>query len=386
MIGFSTEPRRLQADGRTLERQRRYRDYQSEDVLAQTELLGKLDTSWARHEILLSTELGQLDYQQYQLRRNHSSGMPNTIDIYQPEYGKYLPDLAPFTNTKERQRYFALNVQDQIFFNDQWSVLFGNRFDQVEQDFKNHLTQTESNQTLHQNSPRFGVNFKASDQWAFYTNYGRSFAMNSGMNRNGQTFAPEKGESYEVGTKYKINDQSVLSLALFKMKKQNVLTTDPIDNAFQTAAGEVSSKGIEFDLNSQINDRWLVNANYSYTDAQIEKDQDLAKGARLSNVPKHQGSISTNYEFLQEGTKKAGVGANLTYVGERSGHNIDNGFNLPSYTLANLNGYYAPSDRLRYQLNVNNLFDKTYYVSSYSDLWVQPGEPLNASISAQWKF
>ncbi|WP_252360200.1 TonB-dependent receptor, partial [Acinetobacter baumannii] len=67
-------------------------------------------------------------------------------------------------------------------------------------------------------------------------------------------------------------------------------------------------------------------------------------------------------------------------------HNLDNGFNLPSYTLVNLNGYYAPSGRLRYQLNVNNLFDKTYYVSSYSDLWVQPGEPLNASISAQWKF
>jgi iron complex outermembrane receptor protein len=40
--------------------------------------------------------------------------------------------------------------------------------------------------------------------------------MNSGMNRNGQTFAPEKGESYEVGTKYKINDQSVLSLACLK--------------------------------------------------------------------------------------------------------------------------------------------------------------------------
>jgi iron complex outermembrane receptor protein len=29
---------------RTLERQRRYRDYTSEDVLAQTELLGKVDT------------------------------------------------------------------------------------------------------------------------------------------------------------------------------------------------------------------------------------------------------------------------------------------------------------------------------------------------------
>lgn len=100
MVGFATEPRRMQADGRTLERQRRYRDYTSEDVLAQTELLGKIDTSWARHEILLSTELGQLDYKQNQLRRNHSTDSPNTIDIYQPKYGKYLPNLTPFTDTK----------------------------------------------------------------------------------------------------------------------------------------------------------------------------------------------------------------------------------------------------------------------------------------------
>jgi iron complex outermembrane receptor protein len=35
----------------------------------------------------------------------------------------------------------------------------------------------------------------------------------------------------------------------------------------------------------------------------------LAKGARLSNVPKHQGAISTNYEFLQDGARKAGIPA-----------------------------------------------------------------------------
>ena len=39
MVGYSTEPRRIQADGQTLERQRRYRDYQSEDLLWQNELL-----------------------------------------------------------------------------------------------------------------------------------------------------------------------------------------------------------------------------------------------------------------------------------------------------------------------------------------------------------
>ena len=177
-----------------------------------------------------------------------------------------------------------------------------------------------------------------------------------------------------------------MSMALFKMKKQNVLTTDPIDSNFQTAAGEVSSQGIEFDLNSQLTDHWTIAATYSLTDAKIEKDQDLAKGARLSNIPKHQASLSSQYEWLLHGSQRAGIGVNIIHVGERSGHNLDNGFNLPSYTLTNLNAYYSPSDRLRYQLNLKNLFDEKYYVSSYSELWVQPGEPLNASVSAQFKF
>jgi iron complex outermembrane receptor protein len=49
-----------------------------------------------------------------------------------------------------------------MFLNDQWSVLVGTRFDQVEQKFENQLTHKQHQQTLHQASPRLGVNFKAS--------------------------------------------------------------------------------------------------------------------------------------------------------------------------------------------------------------------------------
>jgi iron complex outermembrane receptor protein len=93
LTGLSTEPRRMQTDGQTLERQRRYRNYQSEDLLFQAELLGKFEQSWARHELLVSTEIGQLDYRQYQLRRNHSASNPNIINIYQPQW----PVFAKFS-------------------------------------------------------------------------------------------------------------------------------------------------------------------------------------------------------------------------------------------------------------------------------------------------
>lgn len=81
-----------------------------------------------------------------------------------------------------------------------------------------------------------------------------------------------------------------------------------------------------------------------------------------------------------------GVGATAVYVGKRSGHSTDNGFNLPEYTLINLNAYYAPREQIRYQFNLNNLLDKTYYTASYSEMWIQPGEPLNVSLAVQWKF
>ncbi|MBJ9371982.1 MULTISPECIES: TonB-dependent siderophore receptor [Acinetobacter] len=384
--GFSSEPRRIQSDARTLERQRRYRDNKSDDVLFQTEMLGTIQQDWAKHEILLSAETGQMKYRQLQLRRNHSSDSPNIIDIYQPTYGKYLPNLPLFIDTEDRQKYFAFNVQDQIFLNDQWSVLLGLRFDHVTQEFVNKIATTSNQKDLQQTSPRFGLNYRLNDAWSVYANYGQSFAINSGMDRNNQTFDPEKGQSYEIGSKYQLNPQSLISIALFKMDKENVLTTDPIDNNFQITAGEVSSQGIELDVETQLNDQLSLRANYSYTDAQIEKDQTLAEGSRLSNVPKHSGSISTNYEWTLSNNSNVGVGATAVYVGKRSGHSADNGFNLPEYTLINLNAYYAPREQIRYQFNLHNLLDKTYYTASYSEMWIQPGEPLNASLAVQWKF
>ena len=389
MKGFSTEPKSFESDGETLNRQRRYRDYFTKDLLAQAELLGKLNTDWARHEILISTEAGQLTSDQYQLRCDYKySGARycvNQINVYHPQYGVYLPNMGLQTNTREQQDYFALNLQDQMFFDDQWSLLVGTRFDQVKQSLDNYKANTSTDKTFHQASPRAGINYKWNEQLSFYTNYGRSFAMNSGTDANGQVFAPEKGESYEIGSKYQINDTSLLSLALFHMKKRNVLTTNPSDANYQYAAGEALSRGIEVDLQSQLTDQLHLMANYTYTDAQIHKDTTIAKGTPLNNIPRHSGNLALDYVLLQQAIKKAGVGANVQYVGKRNGTQ-STGFELPDYTLVNLNAYYEPNSQLRYQFNINNVFDKTYYVESYSDLWIQPGDPLNASLSVQWTF
>lgn len=382
--GFSTEPLSFENDGETLNRQRRYRNYETQDVMAQTELLGKINTDWARHEVLLSGEAGRFTSDQYQLRC--ASNCKNQINVYQPQYGVYLNSLGLMqTNTHETQQYFALNAQDQMFFNDQWSVLIGSRFDQVKQSLDNYKTAHSTSETYQQASPRAGINYKLNDVVSFYANYGRSFAMNSGTGVYGQGFAPEKGESFEIGNKYQWTDQSLLTLALFHMKKRNVLTTDPNDNNYQYAAGEAISRGLEIDFQHNVTDQLHFAANYAYTDAEISKDTLVAKGTALNNIPRHSAFMRLNYDVLQQASQKAGIGGSVQYVGERNGTQ-STGFELPAYTLVNLNAYYAPSDKLRYQLNINNLFDKDYYVYSYNALWIQPGDPLNASLSVQWSF
>lgn len=400
IAGSSNEPRSFESDGETLNRQRRERYSYTTDRLAQTELLGKIDTTWARHEILVGAELGKLVFDQSQYRcdngrigqinggyTNPDRYCVNQINVNNPQYGNYPKKMGLFTNTHEVQDYVALNLQDQMFFNDQWSVLVGGRLDHIKQSLDNHVNNNYSNKTFNEISPRVGLNYKVNNHLSFYSNYGRSFALNTGTDASGHVFAPEKGEGYEFGSKYRPTDNSLFSAALFHMTKRNALTTDPNDPSYQYAAGEARSQGVELSFQTQLSSKLDLLANYTYTDAIVTKDTNIAKNTRLNSVPKNNANLSLDYTLFNDIHRKAGVGGNVVYVGKRNGTQNDQGsFELPDYTIVNLNAYYAPNTNFRYQFNINNLFDETYYVESYSDMWIQPGDPINASLSVQWQF
>ncbi|WOE31864.1 MULTISPECIES: TonB-dependent siderophore receptor [unclassified Acinetobacter] len=400
ITGSSNEPRSFEAGGEILNRQRRQRYTHTTDQLIQAELLGQMDTSWAKHEILAGIELGRLVFDQHQYRcdngragqlnggySNPKRYCINQININHPQYGHYPKEMGLFSNTHEVQDYVALNLQDHMFFNDQWSIVFGARLDHVKQKLDNYLNNIYSHKSLNEISPRVGLNYKLNDNLSFYSNYGRSFALNTGTDINGHVFAPEKGESYEAGTKYQPADNRLLGLAVFYMKKRNALTTNPNDPSYQYAAGEATSQGVELSFQTKLAEKIDLWFNYTYTHAIITKDTYIAKGTYLNSIPRNNVNLSLNYTLLAQGARSAGIGANAIYVGKRNGTQNDQGnLELPDYTVINLNAYYEPDDRYRYQLNINNVFDKTYYVESYSEMWIQPGDPINASISMQWKF
>ncbi|MCX7290664.1 MAG: TonB-dependent receptor, partial [Janthinobacterium sp.] len=87
------------------------------------------------------------------------------------------------------------------------------------------------------------------------------------------------------------------------------------------------------------------------------------------------------------GTGTASVGGGVHHVGERLGDvAVSSSFTLPAYTTAKLLASYAPNAQLRLALNVENLFNRSYYASSYSQLWVAPGAERTLTLNAHYRF
>ncbi|WP_077237914.1 TonB-dependent siderophore receptor [Herbaspirillum sp. VT-16-41] len=384
--GFSTEASALQADNATLRRQRRYRDYSWHDTSLQAELGGKLQTGGIGHEVLVGTEIDWLTLDQRMLRINPSAAAPYAVNIYTPVYGQAQPTPLPNTDTSERQISTALYLQDQVSLSDRWKLLAGVRADSFRSTLNNWRSGATTRQDKSAVSPRLGLTYLITHAWSVYASASKSFRPNSGSDVQGNAFSPETARAAEAGLKFQSEDQrSGATLAVFDITKQNVLTTDPSNPSFSVAAGEVRSKGVELDANAKLGRHWRLTGNLAYTDAYVAKDNTLTVGARLVNVPRVSGSLLAVFEDVDAHGAPFGVGGGASYVGARTGDQAGS-FRLPAYATARALAYWQFTPRMKLSLDVNNLFNKRYYTSSYNNLWIMPGDERNAMLALNVRF
>lgn len=386
--GFSTEASALVADG-TLRRQRRFRDFDSGDTAVQAELQHVRTLGGMRHEWLLGVEHYQFRMTSLMLRANPSATAPYAINIDAPVYGQVPPTPLPNTDTDERQRNTAVYLQDAVSLGAHWRVLAGLRWEQPHQSLLNRRTGVTTQQQPSELSPRVGVSWLPDAQWTVYANAGRSFRPNPGSDFSGNAFSPEHSRALEAGVKWQTADQRLgATAAVFDIRKQDVLTTDPdpAHSGYSATAGEVRSRGIELEASGQLTAAWRLNGSLTWLDAAVTRDATLPVGSRLLNVPRLNASLLAVHERSTASGQRWGLGGGLAYNAHRLGQNGAPAFQLPSYTVAKLVGYWRVTSHLRLSLDVDNLFDRTYYTSSYSRLWVAPGAARSLSVGAQYKF
>lgn len=378
--GFSTEPTALQANG-LLTRQRRFRDYDSDDLALQAEVQGQLRTGGIEHELLVGIESYRFEMDTVMLRANPSATSPYAIDIFNPVYGQAQPVPPANTSTLETQRNTALYLQDAMKLAPAWRLVAGLRVDSYTQTLLNRRNGISTRQTPTETSPRLGLSWLPAAQWSVYLNAGRSFRPNVGTDIAGASFKPESGRALELGTKWESANQRLgVTAAVFDIRKRNVLTADPANPGFSITSGEVTSRGVEFDLSGQITQHWRLNASLVHNEVLI------TGGGRLLNTPRVNGSLLAVYEGEFGPGQRYSLGGGVTHLGARLGQAADPGFMLPAYTTAKLVAQWRLSPTLRLMLDVDNLFDATYYTSSFSRVWVTPGTARSATLGLQARF
>jgi iron complex outermembrane receptor protein len=369
----------------------------STDRFTTASLEGQVDVGGMQHDLVLGIDDEYRKIYRADLIRQKSL---TTFSYLDPVYGREVPGttVSPADSAQtDILRSDSVFMQDSIHLNHQWILVAGARFQEYDQYAgKGEPFKANTDSNGQKWVPRAGLVYRYTDELSFYGSYTESFKPNSTIAPlSGSStvldgsIAPEEAKSWEVGARLEMPGRVTGNIALFDIKKRNVLVANsegPV--TLYSAAGEVRSRGLEVDLSGQLSDRWSMIGSYAYTDAEVTEDP-VYKGKQLQNVAKNSGSLSAVYDFGQViGGDQLRVGAGARYVGERAGNAV-NDFDLPSYTVADAFATYdtqLDGQRVKFQLNVKNLFDRTYYTSAASRFFVSMGDSRQVTLSSTLEF
>jgi iron complex outermembrane receptor protein len=369
----------------------------STDRFTTASLEGNVQLAGMKHDLVFGVDDEYRKIYREDLIRQKSL---STFSYVNPVYGREVAGttVSPADSAQtDELRSDSVFLQDSIHLTDQWIFVAGARFQEYDQYAgKGVPFQANTDSNGQKWVPRAGLVYRYTDELSFYGSYTESFKPNSTIAPlSGSStvldgsIAPEEAKSWEIGAKLDMPGRVTGNVALFDIKKRNVLVANsegPV--TIYSAAGEVRSRGLEVDLSGQLSDRWSMIGSYAYTDAEVTEDP-IYKGKKLQNVAKNSGSLSAVYDFGNiVGGDQLRVGAGARYVGERAGNAV-NDFDLPSYTVADAFATYdtkVEGQKVKFQLNVKNLFDRTYYTSAASRFFVSMGDSRQVSLSSTLEF
>lgn len=273
---------------------------------------------------------------------------------------------------------FSAYIQDQIEITDWLDVVVGVRFDSFDIEVFNVPADETRSRKDEEFSPRFGVILKPQENISIYGSYSESFLPRSGeqfANINGDNNAldPDTFSNLEAGVKWDVTPGLSFTTAIFEIEQSSPQVADSDPATLDVIDSKI--QGFEAQLQGQLTDRWFVSAGYSYLDGEIV-DRMGPTGLRPSELPEHMFSVWNNFQP----TEKFGLGLGLTYQDESF---IDNGNTavLPGYVRLDAAAFYDVSDKLRLQVNVENLTDELYFPNAHSTHQVSVGAPVNARFS-----
>ncbi len=180
-----------------------------------------------------------------------------------------------------------------------------------------------------------------------------------------EILAPYHDQAYEVGAKYAVNDDFLVTLAGFRMTKPLALT-DATTNIFQVV-GTQRNYGVELFAQGKVTPDLSVLGGVTYIDARLVGTEEVATNDMLVvGVPHYKSDVVVDYHpKFAHGFALTGA---VHYESARAATNTNTSF-APPYATLDLGARYATAyfghnATWRFQvINVTN----TFYYSSIAD-------------------
>ncbi|MFY9071846.1 TonB-dependent siderophore receptor [Aliarcobacter butzleri] len=278
-------------------------------------------------------------------------------------------------------------VGDDIRFNDQWSALVGINYAKTQTDSYNISETRTGGYDADDITPTLSLIFKPFEDLTTYVTYMESLENGEDLNNcancidRNKILDPYVSKQYEVGAKYSVSENLLLSSALFRIEKANKYDKELPNNMIdRTQDGLVIHEGIELTATGKLTDNLTIVGGGTYLDLEIDKAKENV-GKKPTITASKMAKLYTEYDIpMIKGLTLTG-GAYYTGESYRDAQNTDI---IPSYTIYDGGlRYKTKLDKYptTFIMNITNLTDKEYWRSTTSF-----GEPRNLAFSMKMEF
>jgi catecholate siderophore receptor len=377
---------------------------QRRNLLNQSDLSLVARTGAVQHTLLAGVELGR------QVTDNHRetgyfNGCPGSgglvvtsvrVPVSDPRYRGAIDFCQSATDADNHgvATTAAVYVQDQIEFSPRWQAVLGLRYDRMRSQLRNNRTGVEIESLDTPLSPRAGLIYRPIEALSLYGSYSIAFLPRSGeqlasLSLTTAALDPEQFRNLELGAKWDIHPGLTATAAIYRLDRSNVAVVDPADATRLVLLGGVAQRvsGVELGLSGKFGERWSVMGAFAHQRGEILQEvrssatQVLARGAQLAQLPRRSFSLWNRYDFSSRWGVGMGVVARSAMYAA-----ISNDVTLPGFARLDGAVFLSLSERVKLQLNVENLLDKQYFSSANSNSNISPGSPRAFNLGLNLSF
>lgn len=349
---------------------------------------GPFSLGGREHELVVGGSIGISDWN----GKGYWNLAPNRVDFNnwhghatQPDWGapqQYIDDTIRQTGAYMTTR---LNLADDL------KLLLGGRV------VNYHLT---GNNPSYRETGRFvpyvGAVYDLNETYSVYASYTDIFMPQENYNRDrqNQLLEPDEGQNYELGLKADFFDGRLnASAAYFEVHETNRAVSDddynnlrPAPQNYAYKGTKAVTKGYELEVSGELSPGWQIQAGYTHKVARDDQDVKIS-----TFEPEDQVKLYTTYKLKGDLNKlTVGGGVRWQSVGWQDIYNNPHGgyeaFSQEAYWLVDLMTRYQITKNVSATLNVNNIFDKSYYTNIGFYNSAAYGEPRNVMVTTRWDF